>query len=130
MTITLADRFELQDLVFNYAHGIDRRDEALFAGLWTPGAIWHFVDEGGLGKLVGYDAIMKGYRQATAGGRRMHHLSSNLILDATASPITGHSDSVATGRETPLFLSYTDEYVKLDGVWKFQLREVHAHLES
>jgi hypothetical protein len=124
----LADRFAIQDLVYNYTHALDGRDEALFRTLWDPDAVWDFLGDGGLGTLEGSDAILAAFRKTAASGRQMHHCSTNLVIHFENGRATGRSKSVTTGFAAPLFVSYYDDFVRAAGTWRFQRREVRAHV--
>jgi len=124
----VADMLAIQDLVYNYTHAIDGRQELLFAGLWASDAVWDLGGDAGLGVFRGRDAIFDAFRRSVASGRQMHHFSSNLIVHVHGNQATGRSKSVTTGRDIPMFASYDDEYVRLDGIWQFTRRTVRAHL--
>jgi len=127
------DRFAIQQLVFSYNHAIDDRDEALFASLWVPGAGWHFpldTASAGLGHLDGIDAIMESFRRSRRSGRQTHHVTSNLVVAVEGDRATGRSKAITSGRVRPSLAVYDDVYVRAEGGWKFQLRQVTPHLHG
>jgi len=69
----LADRADLQDLVFRYASACDRRDEQAWRALFAPGARARYGKDDW---LEGREAIVSWLLQATAPATWGHHLIS------------------------------------------------------
>jgi hypothetical protein len=122
----LADRAALQDLVSNYSHALDARDEALFRSLWDTSAVWYFPQVPGM-NLQGYAAIVEFFQQPRQ-RKPSHHLVSNHVVQLNGDRAVGRCKALSTGHDQPHFVTYEDEYIRSGGQWKFSRRTVTADL--
>lgn len=130
MDITaIADWIEIHQLVHRYAHALDDRDAAAFAGLWHPSGVWLF-ESTEYGKHTGVDAMLEFLRGSWASGDA-HHLVTNVVIDLRDDR-TAHGRSVAYAQTStysgstrfPMIATYRDEYVVHDNRWVFAQRRV------
>ena len=126
------DRTAILDLISRYSYGYDTQDWELFALIWTDDAV---VTEGD-GRSWGVAAFLTRSRSRretlAAEGIQTRHYQTNALLDvAEDGRVSGrtlvsvawqHADS-----HKPVLMhtgEYLDEFVQVDGAWRFARREV------
>ncbi len=123
-TLTVADYFEIQQLVHRYAHAIDTCNEngKEYARLYTPDGA--YISQNGT-RYEGPEKLIE-----VSCGRRINvsHLSMNLVIDPAPGGATGKSYLVlvtgqgAQQRFERLGVGYEDFYVKTPEGWRFKTR--------
>jgi len=120
----LADEAAIRDLASRYAHCVWRKDVEGAVGLFAPDAE---MDTGDRPPIKGTKALREAYRAIIAGSAFQPFVHNHLIelhgdnatgvcyLDLRAS-VEGKS-MIGSGH-------YEDEYVRLDGEWKFLSRKL------
>lgn len=121
---TLLAREEIRDLRHNFAWYLETSDPDALADLfWEDGVI----DTGPWGKMVGQDAIRKGYGRAYKGQPQftaLHAVTNGRIM-VTGDKAEGtwylldHSLREPGNNALILVALYEETYEKRDGVWKY-----------
>jgi hypothetical protein len=133
MTLSVEDRFELQDLYARYCFGVDTNDSALILSLFAPGAGFHRANASasfGEAKSWQGDAALREYFTSRGAGRPPNqHWISSLWFDETAGVLVGHAaltilQQAGDRGEIFTLANYTDELVVVDGAWRFQNRVI------
>jgi hypothetical protein len=121
-----SDKAEIAGVLARYAHYADTKDDAGFAGLFTPDGTW---EAEGLGRFAGTEALRNFIRGIPAGSR---HITANYAIDVAA-------DGTATARSYVMLLGmeaghpvirgtgiYDDVLVRIGCAWKFKSRKYVA----
>lgn len=123
----------ITNLVYRYAELIDAGDLAGVGELFTHGAI----DAGGA-RLEGRDAVTAMYSSVILyddGTPATKHVTTNLIVDVDEDSGTGTCRSYVTVFQylsdfplQPVYqCRYLDSFERVDGEWRFKLREMVDH---
>jgi hypothetical protein len=123
------DRFELQELGARYAVNCDTKRYSAISELWAPDGTW---DETiiGLPLCEGRAAIHEFFcGPAPEAVEFIHHIASNHVIDEfdgqTARGTTHlYAEGCFFGNRVRVLGYYADEFVKVDGRWLFQRREL------
>lgn len=128
----LESRIALQDLVYDYCHGFDKRDFGRFLDIWWPDCTWEIGPP--FGRFDGHAGIDEAVRQILWPlWRETHHLTTNFqVRFDDADHATGVCDvdcMGATMDDQPQMISatYRDRFERRDGVWKILRRDVTMH---
>jgi hypothetical protein len=120
----LEDIEAIKQLKYRYAQLVDSRDWREFANLATEDAIWDFVD---VGCFVGRDEIIRCTRDIfLATYSFLMHMFHNPIIEVRGNKATGQwyfeaaATDAAKNRAVWLAGKYDEEYVKINGAWKFK----------
>ncbi len=129
----LSDRFEIQDLVFHYAHLIDSKDIARLRGeIFTDDA---FIDYSAFGGSVGNVDETLTFLQASLTSElfpHSQHLNANVQVQLKGDTATGRvmcfnpmEMALPDGEHTTFFLGlwYVDEYRRTEEGWRIARRE-------
>ena len=125
----IADRMEIRDLPSRYAFYVDtfRTDEIM--SLWSPDAIF---DESRVGTGVhqGAPAIRKFFEGLEKTITHQAHINANHFID-NIDDSRAHGivfcvvEAITVAGPMRAVIYYDDNYVKLDGYWRFASRVVH-----
>ncbi len=120
----LEDIEAIKKLKYQYGHLVDTRNWREFANLATEDAIWDFGD---LGLYKGREQIIHFTRDIILGTYSfMMHMLHNPIIEVKGNKATGqwYFEVPATdaGKNRAVWISgkYEEEYVKVNGKWKFK----------
>jgi SnoaL-like domain len=133
-----ADRLAIRELVEAYSHCADRRDAKGQMALFT--ADTHFVvfmnakDPKPSQELHSREALAPVFADLNRYAATMHFLGQTTILTLTRDRGTGetycmpHHLTIEDGKRTLMIaaLRYTDQFVKIDGVWLFSERQLYV----
>ena len=132
MTLSLqeiSDRFEIQDLIVEYADIIDQCEIDRLDNIFTPDA---FIDYSAMGGEKGDLEKIKAFLKSVIPiFRNTQHLIANYQIKVTGDAATGRImcfnpmefDDEKTGNPiTCLGLWYVDEYVRTEQGWRIQSR--------
>ena len=131
--IELLDRTAINDLINRYFCGLDRRDFALLATCFTPGAEGRY--DGGKKVYSGRDAIVEAMR-GIAQFKFSTHLMGNTVIEVDKGHATAETQAVAflvvdrsagKGRILVRGLRYVDDLTKGPEGWQIS-RRVHTPL--
>jgi len=123
-------------LTANYSHGVDKRDGALFASIWTQDAEWESNPGGPYS--CGHAEIMTTVEQVWSAVPETHHWHCNHAIDVNLElgTATGVCDAASVarfpdGRWTRTAITYRDKYARVGETWLISQRlcEVHHALE-
>jgi len=137
--LTALDHFEIQQLMFRYAHAIDTcaNDGYDYADVYTPDGVFvdNFSDEGfaqdGLVRAVGREQLARvsggGDRGCeNVGWKDWSHLMVNPVITATPQGASGRVYLVVIGEQGPghtqRFGGYEDDYVRTSDGWRIARR--------
>lgn len=137
--LTAEDYFEIQQLVYRYAHAIDTcaNNGYDYADLYTSDGVFvdDFSDEGfsqdGLVRAVGRDALARISGGADRGCEHVgwkdwSHLMLNPVITPTPEGASGRIYIVVIGEQGPdhaqRFGGYEDEYVRTPEGWRISRR--------
>jgi len=135
----LEDREAIRQLLIDYGHTLDTRDFAGFAALFADDAV--YVGGGPTGESHGPAEIRAALEKTFAAnpsgvsGPNMH-LFFNETIDLDGDKATGVSKGVFTvqnAEQKPdmlIFATYHDMFVRVNGHWKFERREVHGDIPA
>ena len=85
MSLTIADRVEIADLVARYMHALDRRDGEALAATFTEDGVLDVADRRIAGRSALLDFVRAGTGTFSSGNR---HWSSNLLIDGDGDAAT------------------------------------------
>lgn len=117
---------EIRRTIAAYCHTVDDGRFDDFAELWAPDAVLRVLGD----EVRGRDAITEWMARAQPPEKRGRHLTLNpLIAVAAADRATATSDFVFLGRvdggwRITVVGRYLDEFVPIDGRWRFASRTI------
>ncbi len=127
----LRDREAIRDVLADYCHTMDGRDEKGFREIWTEDAVY---DVGGaFGSFTGPDEIAGGARLIWNAFTQTHHWNANIIVQTTGSDRAVATSNVvahlvdAQGNLILNASDYADEFVRTANGWRFQKRSITIH---
>ncbi|MFC5380758.1 nuclear transport factor 2 family protein [Aquipuribacter nitratireducens] len=127
----LLSESQINRLVREYCHGVDKRDADRFMAVWAEDAVWQVGPEQ---VFRGHTAILDGAQRQWDAFGQMHHWAANVVIDIEPGEdrATGESDVDVTvemvdGRWVRGGGTYRDQYVREHGQWKIARREAVAH---
>jgi hypothetical protein len=129
--VPIADRLDIQELVALYTFRTDTRDFGSIPELFAADGVW---DETVLGAPLcdGRDAISAAFTALAAAdvGYVVHINGAHHISAFTGETASGtshlHAELMVGGDRMTVLGYYRDEYVKVDGAWRFSLRKLEA----
>jgi alkylhydroperoxidase family enzyme len=136
MSVTLAERFELRDLVDAYATAIDERDTDLLVSLFTPDAQLFVVEDGRDQELARYRGSAELVRLMDRLGNygSTMHVISNHRVRVDASRTTGVAYCLAhhlterdgATQDLVMVIRYFDRYARAgdEGAWQIAERKI------
>lgn len=127
----LEDRVAIEELIANYCHGVDEREEELFLSIWAEDAKYILSEAFG-GKSSGLAAIKGVVHGLWEGFTEFHHHTTNIVIDLDGDAASARSNVDVTGthndgRALMMSATYTDKFKRQDGEWKFSERTVDLH---
>ena len=129
----IATRLALRELVDTYALAVDKRDGALFAGLFTADASLDIYEVGQDQPALTYQGTQEIHSvvDLVAQFACTFHVVANHLVDVTGEgKATGSTYCLAhhldqtESRDTLMLICYLDDYLLEDGVWRFARRRV------
>lgn len=128
---SVAHRLEIIELTGKYAYLLDTNQIDLLLELWTDDNPTFDIEEFGLGKAIGKDAIRHYLEVAIYGqNENLCHLTTNHVINElleTRASGTCHVHALAdvrAGGSSSATAYYLDQYVHENGSWKFSVRKV------
>jgi hypothetical protein len=124
-TLTPQDYIDIQQLVSNYAYGLDGNTDngATYASLFAPGGIF------GRPRPEGRDNLAALANREPHGAKYVRHFITNHVIEPSPGGAIGREYAVIidineNGEPGRIFLGgrYDDEYVKTPQGWKFKMR--------
>jgi len=125
----IADRMEIRDLPSRYAYYVDtfRTDEIM--ELWAEDAVF---DESrvGTGLHVGAAAIRQFFEGLAKTVTHQAHVNANHLIetlegDRASGIVFAIVEAMTIAGPMRATVYYADEYVKIDGRWRFASRVIH-----
>ena len=122
---------ELTRLVYNYCHGLDRRDANLFLSIWHDDA--RYTTNSPFGNYTGKTEIKRALTEklwpAFAHG---HHWTVNLVIDIDGDEAKALSNftfqgEAADGTAMVVAGTYHDEFARRNGCWGITCRRIETH---
>jgi len=132
MGLTAEDRLELLELVNNYARYFDDGDGKGWADLFAPEGRFVLA---GVDEFKGEEALSELVRVRNSEAPGIRHLTTNVSVRDADSGATGTAYAlvlrVRPGEPIRLRTAglYEDEFVRVDGRWRFHLRVFTAWLD-
>ncbi len=123
MTILIEDKLAIMELLAVYNHAIDYGDADAWLNTFTEDGVLE-----GVGKPIegikGLTAFVEDYVQNAS---PMHHWTNNHIIDIDGDTAEHRSYFIIMKLENPAAIlatgRYKDKLKKIDGKWKFSLRD-------
>lgn len=125
----ISDRMEIQDLCWNYADCIDRKDFDALRQIFTDDA---FIDYSVFGGAVGgLEEVIQFLKDAMGIFPNTQHLNANMQIKVAGDSATGRimcfnpqEMDLGKGKETTFILGlwYVDKYVRTDSGWRIKER--------
>ena len=115
----LESRYEIERLVANTCHGVDKRDEATFLSIWHDDGVWVRPQ----GDFRGKSEILRALREFVwTAWQSTQHWATNLVTEIDGDVASGTFDMsmqgvAATGASAFMSATYTDRYARRDGRW-------------
>lgn len=137
MTLTVADRVELTDLVARYAAAVDDKDLDAAAGLFTDDAVLAMpsppTDLAPSNLHEGHAAIATALRTVEQFGLTQHAIVGQVVTGdghtatGRVTCVAHHLGERSSGEPINLVwhLHYLDSYRRYEGAWRFARREAH-----
>lgn len=127
---TIEDREAIRELVANYCRGVDGRNEELFLSVFHDDA--RYLIGGAFGDATGLEQIKGMLHLLWSTFTEMHHWATNVVieLDGDTARAWVNADVSGTdnkGHALMFAASYVDELRKVDGRWKFSVRDIDLH---
>ncbi|WP_349826692.1 nuclear transport factor 2 family protein [Brevibacterium litoralis] len=122
-TADLQARAAIENLVAEYAHGVDTRDADRFAAVWHTDATWHFNGK----TLQGTEAFLASAAALWETFPQMSHLFGSVSITVDGDTATGESLAYANlvdgeGTTRMAVARYVDRYTRVDGQWRIAER--------
>lgn len=136
-TLTLEERItileakeEIKEIIANYNHGVDKKDESLFLSIWEDNAVWDIGDPWGI--CVNIYEIKEKVRAIWGGLPESHHWGCNEVIEVNGDFATAVSDVDCTATNmngVPLVISASnsDKFSKKSGKWRLAERKIKIH---
>ena len=128
--LEIADRVMIQDLLARYAFAIDyaTRNPEEWAALFVPGGRFEIPE---ISLVVEGHAALEEFAASlhrTVPG--LHHVMSNFVIDLNGDRALGKCElNEFMLRDEAIYSNlhgwYEDDYVRVDGRWRFEVRRVH-----
>lgn len=127
--VPVADRLDIQELVALYTLRTDTRDFRAVPDLFAEDGVW---DETVLGAplCAGREAIDAAFGALAAADVRYvvhingaHHIAT-FTGDSASGTLHLHAELMVGDRRVTVFGYYADEYVKVNGRWRFARRKL------
>lgn len=133
-TVTPIDHFHLSRLVEQYCDGVVQHSVEIWGATWAEHASWDL----GRGPIVGRDAIIDTWREAMHGFEWVVQVPSLATFHVepgadvgTGRVVTDERFRRTDGSRGALLGVYHDDFVRVEGEWKFQIRRLEIiDLES
>lgn len=115
----LLDKEDIRTLMSRYCHGIDKKDETLFMGIWAEDACYELPRGSGRGTEGIRQLVRKVWREVP----KCHHHITNPLIEVQGDKASARTD-VTYFRETAdgvlclLSGGYTFEFARVNGEWK------------
>ncbi|MFM8311398.1 MAG: TetR family transcriptional regulator C-terminal domain-containing protein [Ilumatobacteraceae bacterium] len=127
--VTPATDTALRQLISRYCDAATRRDDAEFAAVWAPDAVWHV----GPKPIAGIEAIMSAKDRFVKGMKWFVQTAPNAVFEVDEANGTGRGRvtvieqfQTAKGRTGTLVGTYHDVYRRTDGAWRFAERRLEV----
>ncbi|MFM7045031.1 MAG: TetR family transcriptional regulator C-terminal domain-containing protein [Ilumatobacteraceae bacterium] len=127
--VTPATDTALRQLISRYCDAATRRDDAEFAAVWAPDAVWHV----GSKPIAGIEAIMSAKDRFVKGMKWFVQTAPNAVFEVDEANGTGRGRvtvieqfQTAKGRTGTLVGTYHDVYRRTDGAWRFAERRLEV----
>jgi hypothetical protein len=128
----LVDRAAIQDVLTRYAHGVDRRDLAIVASCFAPGARY----EGSLGNGT-IDIALDALRERMPRYRTTMHLLTNFLIELHGDAATSETYALVYHRlegededeDFVVGVRYLDELARLADGWRITRRRTSMELQ-
>lgn len=127
--VTPATDTALRQLISRYCDAATRRDDAEFAAVWAPDAVWHV----GKQPIAGIEAIMSAKDRFVKGMKWFVQTAPNAVFEVDEANGTGRGRvtvieqfQTAKGRTGTLVGTYHDVYRRTDGAWRFTERRLEV----
>lgn len=115
----LIDKDEIRDLMSRYCHGIDKKDEALFMGIWAEDGNYELPRGNGTGTENIRALVQKVWREVP----KCHHHITNPLIEVDGDQASATTDvtyfrETADGLHCLLSGGYRFRFAKVNGEWK------------
>lgn len=123
MDDTVRDELEIRNLVARYADSVLRNDFAAWAETWAPDGEWHLLGQVAQGR----EAAVKRLEELMSGIQAIVQIPAGGVIELDGDRGTGRwtiteHGKFADGSPVLNIGTYDDEYRRVDGKWRFQLR--------
>ncbi len=121
---TIADELAIRTLVTRYADAVNRRDEKDWGATWADDGVWLLP---GAGEVAGRENVVDMWLNAMSGFPFVVQLIYHGLVDVNGDQGTGRwtlAEYLKLSDGSGMFNLgvYQDQYVKIDGEWKFARR--------
>ena len=128
----LEAREEIKEVIYNYNHGVDKKDEQLFMSIWEDDAVWDIGDPWGY--CGNKQEILEKTKAIWEGLPETHHHAANPVINVnldhgTATAMTDVEATATNAKGVPLLIkaTYWDDLSNQSGKWRFKKRKVKIH---
>ncbi|MEE2703163.1 MAG: nuclear transport factor 2 family protein [Myxococcota bacterium] len=126
-TNSLTDENQIRDLVARYADAVTRRDEKAWAETWTEDGEWQVMGRTASGR----EAVVELWKSLMGGLSFVVQLANTERISIEGDRGSGrwYVTEYAKSSDGTALLNvgfYRDEYVRIDGVWRFARRRFDA----
>ncbi|MES2484113.1 MAG: nuclear transport factor 2 family protein [Pseudomonadota bacterium] len=115
----LIDTEDIKRLMASYCHGIDKKDEALFMGIWSEDSVYELPR----GEAAGVEGIRQLVHKVWREVPKCHHHITNPLIDVTGDRACANTDVIyfrktADGVLQLLSGTYRFDFIRTAGAWK------------
>jgi hypothetical protein len=122
MSLTAADKFEIQELACRYAVAMDEQNLDAWMETWAPDGVW----DGRLGLYEGTERLRQLIPDLGDKIKGKRHVMTNFVIDGSGDSATQTCYMIIVEGCAPVVATvvYKDVLKKLDGKWRFARRTV------
>lgn len=115
----LMDQEDIKRLMASYCHGIDKKEEALFMGIWADDGVYELPR----GQTQGIEGIRQLLHKVWREVPKCHHHITNPLIDVSGDTATARTDVIYYRKTDDGVLQllsgmYAFSFQKIGGKWK------------
>lgn len=126
MSLSFQEKYEILELVARYNHAIDHRLAEEWADTFVDDGVFRV---GGTVRAEGREALADLVKKRSGEGESIRHWTNNALIDGDGNSARLRMYlavyNITHGLQAPFLMAeYDDQLVRVNGQWKFKLRDV------